>query len=144
MSMYFCIWSPSQDRCMKAVTEWVRLQGNTVGHLVQPLRSSRTIPEHMVQDCLQTVLEFQWGRLHSLSGPSIQVHGHLHNSQALPHIQVELPVHQVLPTASCPVAWHHWTEPGSVLLTLSLQVLTDIDEIPLSDFSRLNRARRIP
>lgn len=36
-------------------------------------------------------------------------------AEVLPHIQVELPVLQVLLTVSCPVAGHHQTEPGSIL-----------------------------
>lgn len=35
------------------VTEWVRLEGNTVG---QPLCLSRAIPEHEAPDCAQVVL----------------------------------------------------------------------------------------
>lgn len=35
---------------------WVRLEGTTMGHQVQPLCSSRAVPEPM--DCNQTVLEY--------------------------------------------------------------------------------------
>lgn len=37
----------------------VRLEGTTVGHLVQTSCSSRVISlEHIAQDCVQTVLEY--------------------------------------------------------------------------------------
>lgn len=68
-------------------------------------------------------------RLHDLSWQPVPVLGHLH-SEAFPHVQVEPPVHQVLPTASCAITWHYWDEPGSVLLSPSRQVLTDIVEFP--------------
>lgn len=32
---------------------------------------------------------------------------------------------------SCPVAWHHRKEPGSILLPLSLQIVIGTDEVPL-------------
>lgn len=46
-------------------------------HLLQPPCSSRAIPEHRAQGCVQTLLEYlQWGRLHSLSAQSVPVFGH--------------------------------------------------------------------
>ena len=99
-------------------TEWVWLKGTTVSQLVQPSCSSRVILRYMAQDCIQTVLnisEYQWGRLYSLSGQSVLVLSHPH-SKILPRVQVELPVHQFLPIASCPAAWHHPAEPGSTLM----------------------------
>ncbi|KAJ7423925.1 hypothetical protein WISP_31187 [Willisornis vidua] len=42
---------------------------------------------------------------------------------------VELPVYQVLAVASCPIAWYHQEEPGSILLAPSLQILIDIGKI---------------
>lgn len=41
----------------------------------------------------------------------------LHSKEVLSHVQVELPGTQFRPTVSCPGAWHHRAEPGSVLLT---------------------------
>lgn len=42
----------------------------------------------------------------------------LHSKEVLPHIQVELPGHQFLPIASCPIAWHHRLEPSSIFVHL--------------------------
>lgn len=39
------------------ITEWGKLEGTTVAYLVPPPCSSRVITEHMVQDCVQKVLE---------------------------------------------------------------------------------------
>jgi len=56
-----------------------------------------------------------------------------------PDVQREPPMFQFVAMASCPVAGHHWKEPGSVTFTPSLQVFIHIDEIPSSLlFSRLN------
>lgn len=38
------------------ITEWARLEGTTVVHLVEPLCSGRIILEHMVQGCDWKVL----------------------------------------------------------------------------------------
>ncbi|KAJ7396540.1 hypothetical protein BTVI_144359 [Pitangus sulphuratus] len=50
--------------------------------------------------------------------------------------KVKLLVHQFLPIAFCPTAWHHQEDPGSIILTPSLQILIDIDDVP-SHLSRL-------
>lgn len=100
------------------ITEWVRLGGATVGHLVLPPCSGRVILQHIAQDCIQIVLEyFRWGRLHTLSVPVL---GHQHRKEDAPHVLVELPEHQFLPIASSscclapPRAWWlsqmHWIE----------------------------------
>lgn len=39
-------------------------------------------------------------------------------------------VHHFLPVASCPISWHHQADPGSNLLTPSLQILLECDDIP--------------
>lgn len=38
--------------------------------------------------------------------------GDLRSKEVPPHVQMELPKHQFLPVASCPIAWHHDEEPG--------------------------------
>lgn len=50
---------------------------------------------------------------------------------------MEFSGHQLLPIASCPISWHHWAEPGSMLRPPSL---TDIDEV-LSQLSLLEAAQ---
>lgn len=52
------------------------------------------------------------------------------NSKDLPHDEVESPLHQFLPIASCPSAWHH-QEPGFILLTPSLQSLLKAEQTQL-------------
>lgn len=55
------------------------LEGATADHLIHPPCSSRSIPVHTAQDCIQVVLEHhQWGRLHNLSGQSVPVWGNTH------------------------------------------------------------------
>lgn len=59
----------SEELTYHRITEWVRLEGTTTGHLVQPLFSRRATLEHKAQDCAQRVLEcLQWERFHNLSG----------------------------------------------------------------------------
>lgn len=45
------------------------------------------------------------------------------------HIQVELCVHQFLPTDSCASAQHHREEPGSILFTAALWIRRHMDEM---------------
>lgn len=43
------------------ITAWIRLEGTTVGHLVQIACSSMVTIEHIAQACIQKVLEYlQW------------------------------------------------------------------------------------
>lgn len=55
--------------------------------------------------CVQILECLRGGRLHSLFGQPVSVHGH--HSKVLPYIQIELAAYQFLPIASCPVAWRH-------------------------------------
>jgi len=41
-------------------------------------------------------------------------------------IQLELPLLQFVPVAPCPIAGHHWTESGPILLTPTLQIFMNI------------------
>lgn len=66
----------------------------------------------------------------SLSWQSVSVLGHPHSKEALPHIQLEFPVHQFLSVASCLIAWQHQAQPGNILLVPSLQILIDTDKVP--------------
>lgn len=79
--------------------EWIRLEGSTMGHLVQPPCSSSVVLERNAQDCTQMVLEYLWGgRLHTLSGCSVPVQGHytVKNSSSC---SGGTSVHQFLPIA---------------------------------------------
>ncbi|XP_068788224.1 uncharacterized protein [Struthio camelus] len=71
----------------------------------------------------------QGRRLHYLSGQPVPMLCHPHSEEVLSQVQVELPVVQFLPIASCPVAGHHGEEAGLILLTLPLQILIHVDEI---------------
>jgi len=55
-----------------------------------------------------------------------------YSAEVCPDVQRERSVFLFVPIASCSIAAHHWIEPGSVLLTPSLQVLMDTDEILLN------------
>lgn len=46
----------------------------------------------------------------------------LQSNEALPDVEMELPVFQFMPIASCPIAQHR-EELGSILLTPTLQTL---------------------
>lgn len=67
------------------------------------------LPEHRVVSRLEYLLR---GSLHNFSGQSVPVLSHLQSEE----VQVELPVHQFLPVASCPIAQHHQEEAGSIFL----------------------------
>lgn len=63
------------DRPLPKVTESRMGQAgmDPCGSLVPPPCSSRAIPKHTAQDCVQMVLKYlQWGRVHTLSGQSVQ------------------------------------------------------------------------
>lgn len=47
-----------QELKRKRIPEWVMLGGTTADHLAQPPCSSKVTPEHMAQDCVQTILEY--------------------------------------------------------------------------------------
>lgn len=80
----FLVKSWINDELFKAfrrVTEWVRLEGATVGYLLQSLWLCRVILEHLAQNCVQKILDcLQWGRHHNLSGKSAPMHGFLYSS----------------------------------------------------------------
>lgn len=40
------------------ITELVRVEGTTEGHLIQPPCSGRVILQHIAQDCIQMALEY--------------------------------------------------------------------------------------
>lgn len=66
---------------------------------------------------------------------------HPHSEEVLPAVEGELLVLQFASISSCPGTEHYCEEPGSIFFTTSLQLFTDIDEIPLSFlFPRLNHS----
>ena len=64
--------------------------------------------EQVAQDHIQVGLEYlQRKRIHNPSGQPVPVLRHPQSEEFLPHVQMELPVLQVVPVAPCPVAGHH-------------------------------------
>jgi len=49
----------------------------------------------------------QGWRLHNLSGQPVPGLGHPHSEETFPDVQMEPPVFQFVPIASCPVTGHH-------------------------------------
>ena len=88
-------------------------------------------PEQAAEDLVQAGLEYlQRRRLHNLPGQPVPGLRHPPREEVLPPVQTELPVPQFVPIAPCPVAGHHWKEPGPVLLTRTLQIFRGICKIP--------------
>jgi len=59
--------------------------------------------QQAAQDLVPAGLEYlQRRRLHSLPGQAVPVLRHPQSEEVLPHVQVELPMLQFVPVASCP------------------------------------------
>lgn len=107
-------WNALASLDSHRITEWVRLQGTTGGHLVQAPRSAG-----LSQTTWHWVVSRQFFSVSSEgdSVPSLdnlfQCHSH---GEVLSLLLVELPAHHsnTLPVASRPVAWCHREEPGSI------------------------------
>ena len=64
--------------------------------------------QQAAQDLVQGSPEYlQRRRLRNLPGQPVPVLRHPQREEVLPHVQMELPVPQVVPTAPCPVTGHH-------------------------------------
>ena len=64
--------------------------------------------EQAAQDLLQVGLQcLQRKRLHNLPGQLVPVLRHPQREEVLPHVQMELPMLQLVPVAPCPVTGHH-------------------------------------
>ena len=67
-------------------------------------------PEQAAQHRVQAGLEYlQRRRLHSLPGQPGPGLRHPQRKEALPHVQLELPLLQFVPVAPCPVAGHQFS-----------------------------------
>lgn len=99
------------------IAEWVRLEWTTVDNLIQPPCSGHVTPDHMVQDCVQTLLHY----LHTLSEQSGPMLSHLHSEEVLPYIMQDFLCISLGPLPL--VLLLGWEEPGSNLLTPSLRYL---------------------
>jgi len=64
--------------------------------------------EQAAHECVQEGFEYlQRRRLHKPSGQPVPVLCHPQGKEALPHVQLELPLLQFMPIAPSPVAGHH-------------------------------------
>lgn len=126
------------------ITEWPRLKGAS-GVVWSSLPVQAGPPRASFPDQAQAAFEYLWGgRLRFPSGHPVPVLSYSH-SKSCPYIQMELPLFQFLPFASCPVTGHHWKHPDSIFLAPSLQVFLCIGKFPLSlHFSRLNSLLNVP
>jgi len=88
-------------------TECLRLEGTSGVTQSNPLpKQGHT--EQAAQELVQEGLEYlQRRRLHNLPGQPVPVLCHPQSEEALPHLQLELPLLQFVPAAPCPVAGHH-------------------------------------
>jgi len=101
-------------------------------------RSSSTIRllnqghlQKAAQDLVQVGLEYlQRRRIHNPPGQPVPVLRHPQRKEVPPHVQMELPVPQFVPIASCPVTGHHRKEFGPILLTLTLEIFVSIYKVP--------------
>lgn len=111
--------SPCNDNALQHISSLngSGLEATTEGLLVQLPCPSSVIWEHMAQDCSRWFLNI------SGVGDSTQPvcaicssAWSLYSKEVFPYIQVKLPVHWFLHIVSCPIAWHHQKEPGSIFV----------------------------
>ena len=99
------------------------------------LLSKQGCLQQAAQDLVQVGLEYlQRRRPHNLPGqpgPGL----HHPQSEVLPHVQLELPLFQLVPISPCPVTGHHCKESGPVLLTPTLKIFLSISKVPSQAFS---------
>ena len=103
-------WSVSQNHRM------VGVGSDLCGSSSPTLLPKQGHLQKAAQDRVQAGLEYlQRRRLHNLPGQPVPVLRHPLREEALPHVQMELPVPQFVPIAPCPVTGHHWKELGPIL-----------------------------
>ena len=122
------------------ITEWLRLEDTSRGHLIPSSCSSRGIQSRLFRTMSSQILNI------SKEGKSITFLGNLFHCSVTHTVKKHcLMFRGNLLSASlclwcCPVTGHHWKDPGSIFTALSLQVFIHMDEILLSLlFFKLNR-----
>jgi len=116
------------------IAECLGLEGTSGVTQPNPL-NKQGHPEQAAQHRVQPGLEYlQRRRLHSPSGQPGPGLCYPQREEVLPRVPLELPLLPFVPVAPCPVAGHHWKEPGPVLLTPTLQIFRGISKVP-SDHS---------
>ena len=101
-----------QDKLLHSyrITERWGLEGTSVVTQPNPL-PKQGHSEQGAQHHVQAGLEYlQRRRLHSLPGQPGPGLRHPQREEALPRVQLELPLLQFVPVAPCPVTGHHWKE----------------------------------
>lgn len=120
----------SLTRRSHKITEWLRLEMTSGGHLIQqPLQAGH--PDQGAQAHVQAAFDDLSGKkFHSLSGQPLPVLYHSQSTEVLPGVWSEPPVCHFVSIASCFVTGHHWKEPSSYFHSPGVYI--DIFEIPLS------------
>lgn len=73
------------------------------------------------EERIQTGFEdLQRRRLHNLSGKVVPGLCPPQSKEIFPHIEMDFLVFQFVPVAPCPIAGHHWKEPGPIVQTPAL------------------------
>lgn len=114
-----------QSTVYHRLTVWLRLEGTSEAHVVQPLCSSRVTQSRLHQNMFQMVLE-QGRRLQNQSGHPISMLSQPHSKEVLPAVQAKLPVFQFLLVVSRPAAWHHCFDTSYCLTAKSSKIPTAI------------------
>lgn len=106
-------------------TEWLRMQGNSGGHLVQP--------PWLKQDHLQKLLRTTSRQLLNYSKEGdpattslVPLLSHPHNKEVFPGVCTEPPMLQFVPIAFYSVIGHLSKEPCSILFACSSQVFSHV------------------
>lgn len=87
--------------------------------------------EQITQECVQVDLEcLQRRRFHNLSGQPVPGLWNPRSKEVSPHTQTEPPVLQSVPVAPHPITGHHCKESVPTLLTSTLELFINIDELP--------------
>lgn len=106
------------------ITEQSRLQGTSgfpPSSIQYPLPLTTSYPktEQVSEGLGQLSFEYLKGwRHHNLSEQPSPAFAHLHNLERkkVLSVQIEFPIFQLVPIASCPVSGHYWGKPGSIFL----------------------------
>lgn len=132
----------------ESITEWLRLEAASGGHLVQLPCSSSAAHGQL----LRHLNAFKEGESTTTLDSLCQCTINLIVKKVFWNVQTEHSVFQFVPIASAPVSGHHWKEPGLVSFAPSPQDFVHIDELcqcllfsgwTVSDFSTFPHTERV-